>query len=166
LAVTIPAYADGPIHYPIYYDYTISCPPGGGIDCDNPCNFEVQVHEEGTLRVVLWFDDKGQAIREMVAEGNVKVDYSANNKVVRIKEQGPWQSTVEYNADNIVQVAKAIGAIALITVPHYGKLAGGAGLYIETDIWTPGWGEITYSHIDKMVGNVTDYGPFCEYLGP
>ncbi len=166
LAAASPAFANAPVHEVFEIDYSYTCPANEYMNCWNPCNFDIQMHDYGTWRANVWTDEIGT--HEVDIVGAMKRDWSANNKTVNIQGQGPVFYTYEYYPDRTEVYSKFAGANVIVSVPHYGRIWGGGGLEIETYSVTPDWSELIYYNLDKMVGNLIegDWGPVCAYLGP
>jgi hypothetical protein len=164
LAIASPAFANAPVKNVYVIDNSYTCNGGETDNCWNPCNFAIQMHDYGTFRVNVWSDENGT--HEIDIFGNLKRDWSANNKTINIQEQGPIFNSFEYYPDKIVYHSKMAGADVIVTVPHYGRISGGGGLMLETLIGTPDWSEIIYYNMDKLAGNlINDWSPVCTYLG-
>jgi hypothetical protein len=164
LAVASPAFANGPVQNVYVIDDSYTCNGGETINCRNPCDFDIQMHDYGTFRVNIWSNENGT--HEIDIFGNLKADWSANNKTINIQEQGPIFDSYEYYPNETIYHSKTVGATVIVTVPHYGRIFGGGGLMLETVIATPDWSTIIYYNMDKLVGNlINDWSPVCTYLG-
>ena len=130
---------------------------------DNPCGFDILVHDYGKLRTQLFYDQDGKLIRVHEIYGAWKVTYSANGKTLKALLQGPifWEIISETEV-----IGKWAGTDALIPIPGYGPGFGAAGN--RTFRFQLVDGEWIITEVIKDAGRVhiDDTGPFCEYLGP
>lgn len=132
---------------------------------DNLCGLDLQVHDHGTVRWNLWFNDSGQVVRETDVWGNMKRDVSYNGKTVTLK-YGTGHFTFEYypNEYTIILHDKDTGPWEAATVPGYGRIWGITGQTNYTFTYDSDWNLIN-STIDTQVGNIiVDYGPICDYM--
>jgi hypothetical protein len=135
-----------------------------GSDADNPCGFDIGIHEYGTYRVNYWLDEDEQITREIDIFGNMKLVMSANGKTLNVLYQGPAHWV--YSEDKVV--LKVTGTNAAVTVPGYGKVDGSAGLLIITWDIDAETGEWINGIEVKWVGSkdfVSEPNPICAYLG-
>ncbi len=164
LAAASPAFANAPVQEVGVFDDSYTCKANEVIDCWNPCNFDIQMHDYGTWRANIWSDEN--VTREVDIYGAIKREWTANNKTINIQGQGPIFYTFEYYPDRTVLYSKMAGANVIVTVPHYGRISGGGGLMVETLIVKPDWSDLIYYNMDKLVGNlINSWSPVCTYLG-
>ena len=161
LATASPAYADTHTQTVIHTDdYWVL----EADNEDNPCGFNIGIHEYGTFRENDWFDKDGQLTRELDIFGNMKLVLSAHGKTLNLLYQGPahWS----YSENKVI--LKVTGTNAVYTVPGYGKVDGSAGLWIASWEIDPDTGEWINFVVEKDVGSidyVSEPNPICEYLG-
>ena len=162
LSAASPAYAD--THYQtVSYEDNSWVLEASDVE-NNPCGFDVGIHEYGTFRVNYWLDEDGQLTRELDIFGNMKLVLSAHGKTLKLLYQGPahWS----YSENKVI--LKVTGTNAVYTVPGYGKVDGPAGLWIASWDIDPETGEWINFEVEKWVGSI-DYvskpNPICEYLG-
>jgi hypothetical protein len=161
LSAASPAYAD--THYQIVIPTDDSW-TWNATDEDNPCGFDIGLHEYGNYRMNYWLDEDGQLTRELDIFGNMKLELSAHGKTLKLLYQGPahW-----FYYENTV-ILKVTGTNASLTVPGYGKVDGSAGLLIITFDIDPETGELINGVEEKWVGSIdfiSDPNPVCAYLG-
>jgi hypothetical protein len=126
------------------------------------------VHDYGTLRIHLWFDENDQLIREIDIYGDVKRDVSANGITLKEENSGPvFTYDIQYLEDRVVATVKATGAQYIINIPGHGRVYGGGGQEIYTFTWSPDWEDLISVTTEKEVGNLTwDWDIICEYFAP
>jgi hypothetical protein len=132
---------------------------------DNLCAVDLQVHDYGTVRWRVWFNDQGQFVRESDHWGNMKRDVTYNGKTVTLK-YGNAKYTWDYypNINTIILHEKDTGTWETAQIPGYGRLWGISGQSNYTFTYDSNWNFIN-STIDTQVGNIiVDYGPICDYM--
>ena len=132
---------------------------------DNVCGFDVLFHDYGNWRVNYFYDKSGQQIKEVDIYGNLKTDIMANGKSVNSQYQGPAHFEIIGN----MAIEKDTGVKGTITIPHYGKVVGGAGLSMYTYTIEPdgSWANQTLvKDTTHIIWTTEAWMKVCEYLGP
>jgi hypothetical protein len=159
LVAVSPAFADTPGHWVNTVDETSTWLANTE---DNPCDFDIVVHEYGTFRGNYWIDDNGQLTRAMDIYAGLKQTLSAHGKTVNMQIQGPIHYDV-ISENHFIMTS--VGTNSLITVPGYGKIFGGAGQIVEEIKFDPTTGEVL-DVILSQVGNINfdNFSAVCKYL--
>ena len=133
---------------------------------DNPCGYDLVIHEWGDLRIHYWFDKDGNLTRELDVMGNIKRTMTANDKTLDFQVHGTSSYTIEYQEDIEIYTYKTTGTYSLVTVPGEGIIYGGAGLVVDVYTYDKNTGIWSYN-VEKSTGNFNfdDYSQLCAYLG-
>ncbi len=139
----------------------------------NLCNIDIKKTWSGYLRINYWLDELGLPTKEVDIAGTLKIMWSGTNgNVMNVQVAGPTIRHYEYLGDNkLLQTFMQVGAWDLVTIPHYGKVAGG-GINIKLintfDVTVPGnWVQIGETQVISEEGNWDPYNweIICHYLG-
>jgi hypothetical protein len=163
IILTIPLFAVTPAFADTHYQVVIPSDatqvwPGS----QNPCGFDLTIHEWGTIRVNYWLGENQNLTYEIDAYGQMRMTTSANGKTISFNMQAP----IHYKYNDAGVIIKTTGANFLGTAPGYGKIWGGSGLVIETWDIDPVTGTWSNHILLRTVGNINydDWAAECEYL--
>jgi len=128
---------------------------------ESPCDFAIEMHSWGSVRINYWLDENGQITRRFETFGTTRNTVSANGKTMKFLGQGP----IQVRFDDGTATAKYIGPVWLFIAPGYGAVFGSTG----QEVWECTIDPDTQEEVcvlQKSVGynNWEDAGPFCEYL--
>jgi hypothetical protein len=130
---------------------------------DNPCGFDIEYAEEGTLFGIVWFEG-GQIKQINEVSANIRNTLTVNDKTLRIG----YATTHTFILSEDKLVVRFLGKSDFVTVPGYGQVWGGAGLGELEYIYDPVKDEWIEGEQVKLVGllHFYDFSPICKYLAP
>ena len=157
LVTAMTASADTHYQEVIYLDEAWTVPVA-----ESPCDFALEMHSWGSVRVNYWLDDNGQVTQRIESYGTVRNTVSANGKTMNFHGQGPVQ--VRFEGNNFATV-KFLGPNWLFIAPGYGKVLGSVG----QEVWECTIDPVTHEEncvLVKLVGSHEweDPAAFCEYF--
>jgi hypothetical protein len=137
-----------------------------GIEYDDPlvCGGDPLVHVAygGTFRLVLFFDQAGNLVRDAIEGGGpITVTFSADGSDRTLTGMSPAPFRTTYNADGSIATLTANGLNAAITIPGEGVVLLDTG----SIMWAGGFGgpvEASGGPHDWFLGAETT--AFCDYL--
>jgi hypothetical protein len=117
-------------------------------------------HIYGTVTDIVRTSDDETSIKTIW--GQAKLDYYANDKMLKGLIQGPTETTMTATT----YTYESHGPTLLIIVPGYGPAYGIAGHLFYQETYDPVTGELldVVFYIHGL--EVTDWTPVCEYLAP
>jgi hypothetical protein len=126
--------------------------------------FEITVYWNATLPTKLWYDDAGQLIRSIENWSKFTSTFLANGKSLDFQVAGPVITRVAQDGSGYtVSTIGAGAAVAMLTLPGYGRVWGNAGHFTARYNAAGEFIEMTREAGSEVV---MDWPPICAYLAP